>query len=861
MSKKESLITCDRVYYQLKWHENADQKKAHLKFLNFGQLKTIPYHNWIPIDKGGEVPWHRVYEITYAGKVLWNRENREYYPEILNEQNNFSNIDILKYNDKKWSVYQDSYTNYLPDKIKIITFNCLIDLYDKHITNSVPRLPVILEYIQKYNADIICLQEITIKMKKAIMDNQFIKDNYYVTSNEPKIFGQMMLSKIKPISQNMITFDGNHMKKYLLMTFKNKYDEVIEIYNIHLTSNQQINSDKKRDGQIDQLFGELQEDKVIIVGDLNNDDKAEYSNFLDTWDILKNEDGFTFDYIENKLTSKLTKSFIRTRIDKVLFRNLKPISINLGFNKPINNIWPSDHFGLVSEFSSIEDYNEENISKTNDFIVKSGTILCLILEPIYWTFINSFRNRFDDGYNKYPPHVTLFQNFVSVNDWPLIKSKILNLKLEDVRILFNKVEIFDLTKKFAVVLTSDEFYKINSLRKDIENIINIRVDSRPHITLGIFDSDKKANTIKSQIENDLPQIEVSISNLTFMERRGDQYQVYDHIGLNKKYNVFDLVIGLAKNICNNLKYDIIGSRAYGITDSDYDIVLYGDEVLNIFCEKYVSMCKMCSYFKYCKFVESKIPTINLLTIDNDEVNIIYQNNKNINKSVLNSIDSVKEVKRMVGDKLEIFSKCYYLVRIWAKNRNIYGSKYGYFNGVTWLILTLNIFIKIEVKNERMFIRNFFKYYNSYDWSIPINIKNLPVKIETKSDKLVYICNIIDNEKLVRTLSPTTWNIILDEFRRTENEKDLNYIFKSKKLPQSYVKITITDVFLFNRLEKKNQLSSEIWKLCIKTNSITPFINWIEKDQTLIYYFGITGSSDFEVICSYFRKYLCSIEFL
>ena len=47
---------------------------------------------------------------------------------------------------------------------------------------------------------------------------QFIKDNYYVTSNEPKIFGQMMLSKIKPISQNMITFDGNHMKKYLLIS-------------------------------------------------------------------------------------------------------------------------------------------------------------------------------------------------------------------------------------------------------------------------------------------------------------------------------------------------------------------------------------------------------------------------------------------------------------------------------------------------------------------------------------------------------------------------------------------------------------------------------------------------------------------
>ena len=43
-------------------------------------------------------------------------------------------------------------------------------------------------------------------------------------------------------------------------------DELIEIYNIHLTSNQQKNSDKKRDEQIDQLFSELRESKIIIAG-------------------------------------------------------------------------------------------------------------------------------------------------------------------------------------------------------------------------------------------------------------------------------------------------------------------------------------------------------------------------------------------------------------------------------------------------------------------------------------------------------------------------------------------------------------------------------------------------------------------
>ena len=51
---------------------------------------------------------------------------------------------------------------------------------------------------------IICLQEITIKFKKYIMKNKFIKDNYYITNNEPKIFGQLILSKYKPAYQNLI---------------------------------------------------------------------------------------------------------------------------------------------------------------------------------------------------------------------------------------------------------------------------------------------------------------------------------------------------------------------------------------------------------------------------------------------------------------------------------------------------------------------------------------------------------------------------------------------------------------------------------------------------------------------------------
>ena len=61
----------------------------------------------------------------------------------------------------------------------------------------------------------------------------------------------------------------------------------------------------------------------------------EYDQFQDTWENLRSdEEGFTFDYIENGLTSKTTRSFIRTRIDKILYKNLKPNNIELGFNEP-----------------------------------------------------------------------------------------------------------------------------------------------------------------------------------------------------------------------------------------------------------------------------------------------------------------------------------------------------------------------------------------------------------------------------------------------------------------------------------------------------------------------------------------------
>ena len=863
--KKASLITSDKIYYKLQWHEKADTKKATITFLNLGKLKTISFHDWIPMEKGGEIPWHRIYLFHYQNEILWDRNERKMNLELLDKEDIFSNIQMLKFENKKW-IESKKEQDILPNEINIITFNCLMDIYEKNITDTKYRLPIICQYLEEYNTDIICLQEITIKMKQYIMKQEFIQKNYYITSNEPKIYGQMILTKFKPLSQNLVTLNGNHMKKYLHLLFTNNKEEKIELYNIHFTSDDQINSEEKRDIQINQILSQIRNDKVILLGDFNSEFKIDMFN--DVWDILKsNEDGFTFDYMENELTNKVTKRFNRTRIDKILFKDLKPLSVDIVFKDPINKIYASDHFGLLSKLSLVDIYDDDDNSKIinikhNNYILKPGNVLCFILHPKYWEKINEIRKKYDDGYCKIPPHITLFQRFVDIHEWYNLKNN-LNFKYDKIK--FDKLEIFELTLKYVLVLTSSEEFKINETRSELENILNIKQNTQPHITLGEFDNEKKALSVKNNLEKTMMKydlIEVNLNNVSYMKKVNEQYLIYDNTGIHDKIPVIDLICLITNNIIKDYEYKIVGSRAFGITDTDYDIVLIGNMDEDIFNNKFYSFAKMTSYFKYSKLLDSKMNSLNLITENNEEVNLIYVK-KGINKInniyVNDAIEHINIVKKLLDDKFKFFCKCYCCIRTWALTRQIYGSKYGYLNGISWLYLTLNIFLKFELENRKIFMKKFLDYYNNYDWTIPININNLNVEKKTYSDNIIYISSLtINSSNIVRNITKNTWNIILEEFKIANQIEDINFILKRKELSEIYLKIMINDQFIFNRIDKKNKLSSEIWKLTIK-NNIIPYIKWYEKDNIYVYYIGIKDISHIDNIINYCKKFNTIIE--
>ena len=91
-------------------------------------------------------------------------------------------------------------------------------------------------------------------------------------------------------------------------------------------------------------------------------------------------------------------------------------------------------------------------------------------------------------------------------------------------------------------------------------------------------------------------IKVDLSVITFMKKIGDQYQIYEYIGKNKKIDPIELVNLFSKNMGDDFSVNIIGSRAYGI-----NLIL----IMILFCR--VMQMKIClilvlSYLRKCHHI-------------------------------------------------------------------------------------------------------------------------------------------------------------------------------------------------------------------------------------------------------------------
>jgi endonuclease/exonuclease/phosphatase family metal-dependent hydrolase len=233
--------------------------------------------------------------------------------------------------------------------VKLLTYNIWFDDYE-----LINRTIQICKIIIKEDPDFISLQEVTSNsfsiLKKYL-------GHYYFSKNEIILpYDILILSKTKINKIFTMPFKNSHMMRSYHFIISSCNNIIFKIIGIHLESN------FKKNIKYDQLqfimdtnnnFDMIDENvnAIIIMGDTNIEKEIELNgyNFNDLWikdgSILDKK--YTFDYLNNINI----KGKYRSRLDRIWINTYKEYIIEefkfIG-NKKMNNLLPSDHFGLIA---------------------------------------------------------------------------------------------------------------------------------------------------------------------------------------------------------------------------------------------------------------------------------------------------------------------------------------------------------------------------------------------------------------------------------------------------------------------------------------------------------------------------------
>ncbi len=277
------------------------------------------------------------------------------------------------YYDKNWKEYKQKSSDFKSpvkkDDLKLISYNVWGAPQDESskFFNFELRSRSVLDILEKENADIVLLQEVSEKWLKALLYNKFIQENYFVSENKPNRInstfglGQIILSKLPFENINIYGLPGYEMYTLLSAEVQHNKDK-IQLNNIHLHSCKHHH--QFRIAQLKTIFNIIDKSSItnqVIAGDFNfgdgwKENKCIRDCYADAWlKLKKNLKGYTEDTEINRMRFMFKKKNKQERFDRILYNGkIKPKNIKIIGTQSVNKektIWPSDHFGLSYEFS------------------------------------------------------------------------------------------------------------------------------------------------------------------------------------------------------------------------------------------------------------------------------------------------------------------------------------------------------------------------------------------------------------------------------------------------------------------------------------------------------------------------------
>lgn len=251
--------------------------------------------------------------------------------------------------------------------LRVISYNVLADEVALE-----RRIPALLRVMERGAADVLLLQEVAPWFLDWIAGSQWLRAFEIATIDGRLALpnGQMILSRLPILATRARRLAGGQGRTLLVSRLSLGVGEQVCVATTHMESFLEDGAVRAR--QLDEIFAELRRERddasvvaTLLGGDLNFGDGEQPDSahldpeFVDAWTRLHPDAaGFTWDIEQSEMAR--VGSFVgepSRRLDRLLLRSSAwvPRSIEIIGDAPVEpgdrRLFPSDHFGLVAEFT------------------------------------------------------------------------------------------------------------------------------------------------------------------------------------------------------------------------------------------------------------------------------------------------------------------------------------------------------------------------------------------------------------------------------------------------------------------------------------------------------------------------------
>ncbi len=552
------MIPVHEIYHRIIWDKRLKPSAFTIGYLDRLAEKGMREKLLTSWEVNGDIPWHRIRYIRCENVIVWDRDKHidlfssEQLPEEAwqssykaeeTSKELFSSQQVYYSDLLGWRAYHQGQENLFLTKLKIISFNVLSDMYEADKIYTEKRIPLIIEELEKSQADILVLQEVTQTLFQELLKSPWLKGWFCSEAPEATTLQPQSIVIFSKLAFTLVDHWYSVYKRVLVATWQIN-SQALNLAAVHLTSSHTSNSATTRAKQLDILLkylNTLSGDAIIagdfnLIGDEHLQDFEQYS-FTDIWTKLHPKDpGYTFDPEINTLAKITSTSARQSRFDRILLRSKNSSwqaqHIEMFAHKAIVNreekLFASDHFGLIATL--------EKINPLEKLLPVYHSAIVIIPPKELWPSIQAIRKLYDKKIERWMPHITLIYGFIKEEYFKEASQLILNALKHLTPFTITLTEFNTFTHRSSstawlkpVVTPAKALHELQATLQKLfpkcDEQSNKASGFTPHLSVGQFDS---PTTAMKKLPTWQP-IEFTVDSVALISRHGDTPFEVKHI--------------------------------------------------------------------------------------------------------------------------------------------------------------------------------------------------------------------------------------------------------------------------------------------------------------------------------------------